>query len=57
MPFRLFLKPSTAGLDWQKTQVKVESLALHDGTRAFDRPRPMPYVERNFRGYRVPLNP
>jgi hypothetical protein len=38
-------------------QVSIERLALQDATRPFDRPREIPYVERNFRGYGVPLNP
>jgi len=38
-------------------QVVIEEFALQDVARLFDRFSKMPYVERNFRGYSVPLNP
>jgi len=57
MRFQPFLEPSTKALGLENPQVELEIFPLHDGARAFDRPLPMPYVERNFRGYSVPLNP
>ena len=47
--FRPLPEPSTTGLGWAKSQVSIESLALQDACRPFDRGATMPYVQRNFR--------
>ena len=47
--FRPHPEPSTKGLGWAKSQVGIETLALQDACRPFDRGATMPYVQRNFR--------
>jgi hypothetical protein len=56
MRFRLSNEPSTIGLGQGNPQVSLEISLLQDVARRFDRPRQIPYVERNFRAYSVPLN-